>query len=69
MSTHKIQFYDKIRKFPEIFVFLSYRKNFVGEHNEFESSKVNEPSVFESSSHRGFTGEMQKKMYTDNPFN
>ena len=30
MSTHNIQFYDKVRKFPEIFVFLSYRKNFVG---------------------------------------
>ena len=27
---HKIQFHDKIRKFPYIFVFLSYRKNFVG---------------------------------------
>ena len=30
MSTHNIQFHDKIRKFPLIFVFLSYRKNFVG---------------------------------------
>ena len=29
-STHNIRFYDKIRKFPLIFVFLSYRKNFVG---------------------------------------
>ena len=30
MSTHNIHFHDKIRKFPYIFVFLSYRKNFVG---------------------------------------
>ena len=30
MSTHNIQFHDKIRKFPKIFVFLSYWKNFVG---------------------------------------
>ena len=30
MSTHNIQFHDKIRKFPLVFVFLSYRKNFVG---------------------------------------
>ena len=30
MSTHNIQFHDKMRKFPLIFVFLSYRKNFVG---------------------------------------
>ena len=28
MSTHNIQFHDKI-KFPEIFVFWSYRKSFV----------------------------------------
>ena len=30
MSTHNIQFHDKIRKNPEIFVFLSYWKDFVG---------------------------------------
>ena len=30
MSTHNIQFHDKIRKFPLVFVFLSYWKNFVG---------------------------------------
>ena len=30
MSTHNIQFHDKIRKFPLVFVFLRYRKNFVG---------------------------------------
>ena len=30
MSTHNIQFHDKIRNVPQIFVFLSYRKNFVG---------------------------------------
>ena len=30
MSTHNIQVSDKIRKVPKIFVFLSFRKNFVG---------------------------------------
>ena len=30
MSTHNIQFLDKIRKKIQIFVFLSYWKNFVG---------------------------------------
>ena len=30
MSTHNIQFHDKIRKFPKIFVFLSQWKHFVG---------------------------------------
>ena len=30
MSTHYIQFYDKVIKNPFIFVFLSYRNNFVG---------------------------------------
>ena len=30
MSTHNIQFHDKIRKFPLVIVFLSYRKNFKG---------------------------------------
>ena len=47
MSTYNIQFHDKIRKFPEIFVFLRYRKNFVGLKNKFESAMVNEPSGFE----------------------
>ena len=30
MSTHNIQFHDKIRKNPKYFVFLSYWKDFVG---------------------------------------
>ena len=30
MSTHNIKINDKIRTFPYIFVFLSYRKNFIG---------------------------------------
>ena len=30
MSTHNIQFHDKIRKNPLIFVLLSYWKNFIG---------------------------------------
>ena len=33
MNTHNIQFHDKIRTFPYIFVFLSHRKNFVGTKN------------------------------------
>ena len=43
MSTHNIQFHNEIRK-PLIFVFLIYRKNFVGSQ---KLSMVNEPSVFE----------------------
>ena len=51
MSTHSIQFCDKIRKCPLIFVLLSYRKNFVGKglKNEFELARENEPLVFELS--------------------
>ena len=30
MSTLNIQFHDKMTKFPQIFVLLIYRKNFVG---------------------------------------
>ena len=30
MSTRNIQFQDKIKEILKIFVFLSYRKNFVG---------------------------------------
>ena len=31
-----------------MFIFLSYRKNFLGtQKNEFESAMVNEPSMFE----------------------
>ena len=47
MSTYIIRFHDKIRIFPQIFVFLSYRKNFVGTQNEFESAMINEPSILE----------------------
>ena len=47
MSTHNIQFHDKILKYPYIFVFTSYRKNFVGTKNEFKSAVVKKPSVFE----------------------
>ena len=47
MPTRNIQFYDKIRKFPKIFVFLSYRKNFVGTQKRVRISHENEPSVFE----------------------
>ena len=38
MSTHNIQLHDIIRKFPEIFVFLSYRKNFEGTQNRVQIS-------------------------------
>ena len=30
MSTHNIQFHDKMKKNPLIFVYLSHQKNFVG---------------------------------------
>ena len=38
MSTHNIQFRDKMRKFPLIFVFLSCRKNFVGTQKQVRIS-------------------------------
>ena len=47
MGTQNIQFRNEIRKFPYIFVLWSFRKNFVGLRNKFESAMVNEPSVFE----------------------
>ena len=48
MSAQNIQFHDKIRKkLPQIFVFWSYQKNFVGTKNKFESSMVIKPSLFE----------------------
>ena len=28
MSTHRIQFHNRIRKFPKLFVVLNFRKNF-----------------------------------------
>ena len=39
MSTHNIQFDDKIRNFPEIFVFLSYGKSFVGTQKRISHGK------------------------------
>ena len=38
MGTLNIQFLDKIRKFPEIFVSCSYRKNFVGTQKQVRNS-------------------------------
>ena len=54
MSRHNIHvhFLDKIRKLLLIFVFLSYRKIFLGTQNEIESATVNESLVFESSSRK-----------------
>ena len=45
---HNIQFHDKMRKFPSIFVFFHARTSW-GLKNEFELAMVNEPSVFELS--------------------
>ena len=36
-----------IRNIPQIFIFMTYRNNFIGTQNEFESAMVNEPSMFE----------------------
>ena len=38
MSTHIIQFYDKIRNLSLIFVFLCYQKNFVGSQKRVQIS-------------------------------
>ena len=43
MSIHNVQFHNKIRKLPKIFVLWSYRKN------KFKSALVNETSGFELS--------------------
>ena len=45
MSTHNIQFHDKIRKFFLNICFLELSEL----KNEFESAMVNQPSVFELS--------------------
>ena len=47
MSTHNVQFLDRIRKFPLIIVFWSYRENFVGTQNKFELAVVHKLLVFE----------------------
>ena len=39
MSTLNIHFHDKIRKFPKIFIFLSYLKNFVGTQKRVRISR------------------------------
>ena len=38
MSTHNIQFHNEIRRLPLIFVFLIYRKNFIGTQNRVRIS-------------------------------
>ena len=38
MSTHNIQFHDKIRKLPKNICFWSYRKNFVGTQKQVQIS-------------------------------
>ena len=38
MNVHNIQFLDKIRTFPQIYVFLCYRKNFVGTQKRVRNS-------------------------------
>ena len=47
MSIHNIQFHDKIR-IISLFVFMSYRKNFLGTQIQVRvSHRSNESSVFE----------------------
>ena len=52
MITRNMHFHHKIRKkslnLPQIFVFLNYRKTFLGLKNEFEQANVNEPLAFVS---------------------
>ena len=47
MSTHNIQFHDKSRTFPEVFVFWSFQKKLVGTQKRVKLSMVNELSEFE----------------------
>ena len=54
--THNIQFHDKIRKFPYIRVFLTYRKNFVGIQKQVQISHSKRAiSVHRCSSYWGST--------------
>ena len=47
MSTHSIQFHDKIRKIPKYPFSCAIGRILYGLKKEFESSTVNEPHVFE----------------------
>ena len=47
MSTHTIQFHDEIRKNPKYLFSLAIGRLLQGLKKEFESSTVNEPSLFE----------------------
>ena len=48
MSTHNIQFHDKIRKKSHTICFLELLEGFCRDcKKEFKSSRVNEPSGFE----------------------
>ena len=47
MSTHNIQFHDKITKKSLNIRFLELLEGFCKDCKKFESSRVNEPSVFE----------------------
>ena len=38
MHTHNIQFHNEVRKLPYIFIFLIYRKNFIGTQNRVRFS-------------------------------
>ena len=38
MSAHIMQFHNKIKTFPKIFVFFSYRKNMVATQNRVRMS-------------------------------
>ena len=47
MSTQNIQFHNKLRKFPKVLDFLSYRKKLIRIQNVFELDMVNEPWMIE----------------------
>ena len=47
MSTHNVQFRDKIRNFPKYLFSCAIRSISWGLKNEFELVMVNEPSVIE----------------------
>ena len=47
MSTHNVQFRDKIRNFPKYLFSCAIGRIMCGLKNEFELAMVNEPSVVE----------------------
>ena len=67
MSTHNIQFYDKIRKFLLIFVFLCYRKNSVGTQKRVRISHDKRAIGVRAIEVRLYTGSSEQFLFASTP--